>query len=156
MPALEANIMVADIMRRTLFISQEPVGLPQIIALMKNLASYDAPGPTIMARSRVPISPDKSFNPVFRQTPGSLHIPLFVELDTLCCNFSAICNESAHDFSLLITIDIPYCLGLLSSEKMSKLLHLLTIRGEGADAALIPCKIFVDKEAAFMYDNLNT
>jgi hypothetical protein len=48
----------------------ESVGLPQTIALRKNTAAHNAPGSTILARSGIPIPPEMSFSPVFRQTPG--------------------------------------------------------------------------------------
>jgi hypothetical protein len=48
----------------------ESVGLPQTIALRKNTVAHNAPGATIMARSGIPILPEMSFYPVFRQTPG--------------------------------------------------------------------------------------
>jgi membrane-bound metal-dependent hydrolase YbcI (DUF457 family) len=65
---------------------------------------------------------------------GKLH-PLFYPID-----------NSRHSF----------CVFLAFSEPVSKLLPLLTFPDAGDRTSPPLCKIFVDKEAAFMYDNLNT
>ncbi len=59
-------------LHRDRFIDQESVGLPQTIALRKNTAAHNAPRSTIVARSGIPIPPEMSFYPVFRQTSGNV------------------------------------------------------------------------------------